>query len=63
MNKHELYPAKNAQIRTGVPSHSVGKKKHIVSGAADEMKCLPSFNSLNIENQLYNTKSETDRVR
>jgi hypothetical protein len=28
----------------------------------DERKCLPSFDSLTIENQLYNTKSETDRV-
>ena len=28
----------------------------------DEKKCLPTFNSLTIENQLYNTKSETDRV-
>lgn len=28
----------------------------------DEKKCLPSFDSLTIENQLYNTKSETDRV-
>jgi len=30
---------------------------------ADERKCLPTFNSLTIENQLYNTESETDRVR
>jgi hypothetical protein len=29
----------------------------------DEKKCLPTFDSLTIENQLYNTKSETDRVR
>lgn len=29
----------------------------------EERKCLPSFDSLTIENQLYNTKSETDRVR
>jgi hypothetical protein len=29
----------------------------------DEKKCLPSFDSLTIENQLYNTKSDTDRVR
>jgi len=29
----------------------------------DERKCLPSFDSLTIENQLYNTQSETDRVR
>ena len=28
----------------------------------DERKCLPTFDSLTIENQLYNTKSETDRV-
>jgi len=28
----------------------------------DERKCLPSFDSLTIENQLYNTRSETDRV-
>ncbi|CBX96083.1 hypothetical protein IAQ61_004911 [Plenodomus lingam] len=28
----------------------------------DERKCLPSFDSLTIENQLYNTKSETDRM-
>lgn len=28
----------------------------------EERKCLPSFDSLTIENQLYNTKSETDRV-
>jgi len=28
----------------------------------DERKCLPSFDSLTIENQLYNTKSEVDRV-
>lgn len=27
-----------------------------------EQKCLPTFDSLTIENQLYNTKSETDRV-
>lgn len=29
----------------------------------DERKCLPTFDSLTIENQLYNTKSEVDRVR
>jgi hypothetical protein len=29
----------------------------------EERKCLPSFDSLTIENQLYNTKSDTDRVR
>lgn len=29
----------------------------------EERKCLPSFDSLTIENQLYNTESETDRVR
>jgi Asp-tRNA(Asn)/Glu-tRNA(Gln) amidotransferase C subunit len=29
----------------------------------EERKCLPTFDSLTIENQLYNTKSETDRVR
>jgi hypothetical protein len=28
----------------------------------EERKCLPSFDSLTIENQLYNTKSEVDRV-
>ncbi|KAF2015632.1 hypothetical protein BU24DRAFT_346597 [Aaosphaeria arxii CBS 175.79] len=28
----------------------------------DERKCLPTFDSLTIENQLYNTKSETDRL-
>jgi hypothetical protein len=28
-----------------------------------ERNCLPTFNSLTIENQLYNTESETDRVR
>jgi hypothetical protein len=28
----------------------------------DEQKCLPTFNSLTIENQLYNTKSEVDRL-
>lgn len=28
----------------------------------EERKCLPSFDSLTIENQLYNTKSETDRM-
>ena len=28
----------------------------------DERKCLPTFDSLTIENQLYNTKSEVDRV-
>jgi hypothetical protein len=28
----------------------------------DERKCLPTFNSLTIENQLYNTKSNVDRV-
>ncbi|KAF2788666.1 hypothetical protein K505DRAFT_378744 [Melanomma pulvis-pyrius CBS 109.77] len=28
----------------------------------DERKCLPSFDSLTIENQLYNTKSEVDRL-
>ncbi|KAF2264237.1 hypothetical protein CC78DRAFT_517408 [Lojkania enalia] len=28
----------------------------------EERKCLPSFDSLTIENQLYNTKSETDRL-
>jgi hypothetical protein len=28
----------------------------------EERKCLPSFDSLTIENQLYNIKSETDRV-
>ncbi|KAF2729814.1 hypothetical protein EJ04DRAFT_446479 [Polyplosphaeria fusca] len=27
-----------------------------------EKQCLPSFDSLTIENQLYNTKSETDRL-
>jgi hypothetical protein len=25
--------------------------------------CLPTFNSLTIENQIFNTKSDTDRVR
>lgn len=29
---------------------------------SEERKCLPSFDSLTIENQLYNTKSEVDRV-
>lgn len=29
----------------------------------EAMKCLPSFDSLTIENQLYNAKSDTDRVR
>jgi hypothetical protein len=29
----------------------------------EERNCLPTFNSLTIENQLYNTESETDRVR
>ncbi|KAF2113972.1 hypothetical protein BDV96DRAFT_495036 [Lophiotrema nucula] len=28
----------------------------------EEKKCLPTFDSLTIENQLYNTKSETDRL-
>lgn len=28
----------------------------------EERNCLPSFDSLTIENQLYNTKSDTDRV-
>ncbi|CAI6341080.1 unnamed protein product [Periconia digitata] len=28
----------------------------------EERKCLPSFDSLTIENQLYNTRSETDRL-
>ncbi|KAF2273712.1 uncharacterized protein EI97DRAFT_403857 [Westerdykella ornata] len=28
----------------------------------DERKCLPTFDSLTIENQLYNTKSEVDRL-
>lgn len=28
----------------------------------EERSCLPSFDSLTIENQLYNTKSDTDRV-
>ncbi|KAF2646170.1 hypothetical protein P280DRAFT_388134 [Massarina eburnea CBS 473.64] len=28
----------------------------------EERNCLPSFDSLTIENQLYNTKSETDRL-
>lgn len=27
-----------------------------------EQGCLPTFNSLTIENQIYNTKSDTDRV-
>lgn len=27
-----------------------------------EHGCLPTFNSLTIENQLFNTKSDTDRV-
>lgn len=27
-----------------------------------EQGCLPTFNSLTIENQLFNTKSDTDRV-
>lgn len=27
-----------------------------------EKGCLPTFNSLTIENQIFNTKSETDRV-
>jgi hypothetical protein len=29
---------------------------------ADASKCLPTFDSLTIENQLYNTKSNTDRL-
>ena len=28
----------------------------------EERKCLPTFDSLTIENQLYNTKSDTDRL-
>jgi hypothetical protein len=28
-----------------------------------EQGCLPAFNSLTIENQIFNTKSDTDRVR
>jgi hypothetical protein len=28
-----------------------------------EQGCLPTFNSLTIENQIFNTKSDTDRVR
>lgn len=28
----------------------------------EERKCLPSFDSLTIENQLYNTRSDTDQV-
>ena len=28
----------------------------------EESKCLPTFDSLTIENQLYNTKSDTDRL-
>ena len=28
-----------------------------------EQGCLPTFNSLTIENQIFNTESETDRVR
>lgn len=28
----------------------------------DESRCLPTFDSLTIENQLYNTESDTDRV-
>jgi hypothetical protein len=27
-----------------------------------EQACLPTFNSLTIENQIFNTKSDTDRV-
>ena len=29
---------------------------------AEEAECLPTFNSLTIENQIYNTPSDTDRV-
>jgi hypothetical protein len=28
----------------------------------DEKLCLPTFDSLTIENQLYNTESDTDRI-
>jgi len=28
----------------------------------NEQGCLPTFNSLTIENQIFNTKSDTDRV-
>lgn len=28
----------------------------------EEAKCLPTFNSLTIENQIHNTPSDTDRV-
>ncbi|THW21870.1 hypothetical protein D6D24_01462 [Aureobasidium pullulans] len=29
---------------------------------AEEAECLPTFNSLTIENQIYNTPSDTDRI-
>lgn len=29
----------------------------------EAMGCLPTFNSLTIENQIFNTKSDVDRVR
>jgi hypothetical protein len=48
------------------PDSAIGDKLQVLSQedffGEEEAKCLPTFNSLTIENQIYNTPSDTDRV-
>jgi hypothetical protein len=48
------------------PDSAIGDKLQVLSQedffGEEEAKCLPTFNSLTIENQIYNTPSNTDRV-
>jgi hypothetical protein len=44
----------------------IGDKLQVLSQedffGEEEAQCLPTFNSLTIENQIHNTPSDTDRV-
>ncbi|EMD67430.1 hypothetical protein GGP41_007328 [Bipolaris sorokiniana] len=47
-------------LRSGIEKVQVLSQEEFFG--SEERKCLPSFDSLTIENQLYNTKSEVDRL-
>lgn len=48
------------------PDSAIGHKLQVLSQedffGETEAQCLPTFNSLTIENQIHNTPSDTDRV-
>jgi hypothetical protein len=48
------------------PNSAIGDKLQVLSQedffGENEAQCLPTFNSLTIENQIHNTPSDTDRV-